>query len=382
MSRSTFQCLWKNRKIESGFRAGVSLHSHTLFSEESLHSVSRYLLKIPNFCPRGIGGADFAEVFWTPPLSARRAYRLEEKQIQRLLQRRALVSLTDHDDIRAGALLRVLDRFRDAPISTESNVLFESTFFHLGVHNIPPSNAPAIAQELTCLRAENNSWQLGEILALLNDFPNVLIVLNHPLWDEKGLGSALHKETLRRLLDRHGKSVHALEVNGLRPWHENKQVMKLGLERDIPIVSGGDRHGLEPNSILNLSGAQTFTEFVHEVRYDGRSHVIFMPQYRDPYRIRILRMIADVLSEYPEMPGRETWADRVFVRKVTTGISEPFSSFLNGSQAFSVAVNVISSGLQASKWKGLRWAFEFPLRAVRPLWLDGDRRFDQFEIGM
>jgi hypothetical protein len=367
MTKTTVQLLWKDCKIESRFRAGVSLHSHTLLSEESMHPVSQQLFRLPYLGPRVCNdpGLDFAHAFWTPPLSARRAYRLEEKQIHRCLQLRAFVSLTDHDDIRAGTLLRVLDRFREAPISTEWTVQFESTFFHLGVHNIPPSSARAIADELTLLSARSDGKQLAGILTLLNAFPDILIVLNHPLWDEKGLGPALHAEALRRLLERHRKSIHALEVNGLRPWRENTQVMRLGLELDLPVVSGGDRHGLEANSILNLSAADTFAEFIHEVRDGGRSHVVFMSQYREPRRLRILRMIADVLREYPDMPGRETWTDRVYVRKHGNSDPEPLSSFLDRSNAFPIVVNALGSVLQASRWRGVRWAFGRALRGGR-----------------
>jgi len=87
-------------------------------------------------------------------------------------------------------------------------------------------------------------------------------VLNHPLMDEKGIGRRQHTQVLGQLLSRHGSSIHALEVNGLRCWKENQEVIKLALQANLPVISGGDRHGLEPNAILNLSHAATLVEFI------------------------------------------------------------------------------------------------------------------------
>ncbi len=44
---TTFQFLWKNRIIPKNFRSGVSLHSHTMYSEESLEMIPRYTAKVP-----------------------------------------------------------------------------------------------------------------------------------------------------------------------------------------------------------------------------------------------------------------------------------------------------------------------------------------------
>ena len=51
---------------------------------------------------------NFGNGFWTPPLPPRQAYRLEEKQIHSFFDLPAIVSLTDHDNIRASLLLRVI----------------------------------------------------------------------------------------------------------------------------------------------------------------------------------------------------------------------------------------------------------------------------------
>ena len=229
--------------------------------------------------------------------------------------------------MRAGTLLQVLERFRQVPISTEWTMPFGATFFHLGIHNIPRRDANAIMQVLASFTARPREEKLTEILAILRSYRDILLVLNHPLMDEKGVGKAQHAQILGRLLRCHGRSLDALEVNGLRSWKENERVIRLARQSGLPVVSGGDRHGLEPNAILNLSRATTLVEFIHEVRYEGRSHVVFMPQYRWPLKLRLLRTVVDIVRDYPKtFAGRRTWADRVFCRDGETATPIPFSS--------------------------------------------------------
>ncbi len=161
-------------RVPDRFKAGVSLHSHTMFSEESLDLVPRYTANLPYF-----GNAirrirtrhdaaqsqplNFNHAFWTPPLSPCQAYRLEEKQIERHFKLPGLISLTDHDDARAAALLGVIQRFRNAPVSTEWTVPFESTFFHLDVHNLPPERANELQIELAHFTSEPAQKRLQAI---------------------------------------------------------------------------------------------------------------------------------------------------------------------------------------------------------------------------
>ena len=320
------QFLFRDRDIGAEFKAGVSLHSHTMYSEESLAMVPRYTEKVPY-----LGAAirrhaeeyhlaksdrlDFGRAFWTPPLSPRQAHRLEEKQIQTTFQLPGFVSLTDHDDIRAGSHLQLLDRFRHAPVSTEWTVPFGPTYFHFGVHNIPASKATGVMDELKAFTANPRESNLGALLSTLNAFPDLLLVLNHPLWDEKKIGVSKHAQVLGRLIERHGASFHALELNGLRSWDENRQVIWLGHQTGLPVVGGGDRHGLEPNAIVNLTRGRNLVEFIHEVRYARFSHTVFMPQYHEPLKLRVLQTMVDVVRDYPDnFEGRRLWSDRVFFR--------------------------------------------------------------------
>ncbi len=69
------------------------------------------------------------------------------------------------------------------------------------------------------------------------------MVLNHPLWDEPGIGPCAHREILADFLIRHLFHIHALELNALRTWKENKQVALMARDHGLPAISGGDRHG-------------------------------------------------------------------------------------------------------------------------------------------
>lgn len=155
--------------------------------------------------------------------------------------------------------------------------------------------------------------RLSELLAALHALPDVLTVVNHPLWDEGLAGRDLHRQIVHNFLDRHAPFLHALELNGLRPWPENRDVLALAAARHLPVLSGGDRHGREPNANVNLTCAATFPEFVAEVRH-GHSHVLFLPQYNGSLKLRCLETMADTLRDYPEYPGRVQWSDRIYFR--------------------------------------------------------------------
>ena len=142
--------LEKNGFAAERFRMGVSLHSHTLHSHEPLAPIYRYARKIGPVrmalerCLRQFSRAnggrplDLSRAYWTPPLAPHDAWQLEHDHIRERFGLGALVSLTDHDSIEAPMTLRVLDCFRELPVSVEWTVPYREKFFHLGVHNIQP----------------------------------------------------------------------------------------------------------------------------------------------------------------------------------------------------------------------------------------------------
>jgi hypothetical protein len=52
---------------------------------------------------------------------------------------------------------------------------------------------------------------------------------------------------------------------------------------------------------------------VHEVRRERESHVLFMPQYAEPWKHRILNSTLAAIRNYPEFPeGSKCWDERVY----------------------------------------------------------------------
>jgi hypothetical protein len=194
----------------------------------------------------------------------------------------------------------------------EWTVPFDATFFHVGVHNLPASQSRALFAEMDQWRTAPRADRLAGILEHLAGLPETLVILNHPLWDESGLGAARHEVIANKFLCLHGRWIHALEINGLRPWHENQHAVALATAFHKPVISGGDRHGVEPNAVLNLTDAGSFAEFVEEVR-QGWSEVLILNHYREAHFSRVIRTIGDVLRTYEQHPlGWRLWSDRIF----------------------------------------------------------------------
>jgi hypothetical protein len=328
----TVSYLWREPKAVEGFKAGVSLHSHTNQSRETLDFIAELstewglLQPIMRWLERrsveytGIR-PDYARSYWTPPLTPKLAFDVERTQIEEKLQLPAMISLTDHDDIQAPLLLRSLTSARQIPVSVEWTVPYgpaeAPSAFHLGIHNLPSATGAewmARMQAFTAIpQTERPAALLRDMLAELDELPGVLIVFNHPLWDLYRIGKQKHRFLVNDFLAVYGQFVHAIELNGLRNWDENREVTELAAKWNQILISGGDRHGVEPNANLNLTHATSFTGFVQEVRRERQSHVLFMPQYAEPWKHRILNSTLAAVRDYPEFPeGSKRWDERVF----------------------------------------------------------------------
>jgi len=317
-------CLWKEPGAAKPYRTGVSLHSHTNRSKEGLYFIGEFaarhwLLRRALATQEKRAQSekairiDFWKGYWTPPLTPVAAFELEKKQIEEGLDLDSMVSISDHDNIEAPMLLRVVPEARRIPVSVEWTVPFENATFHLGVHNLPSSRAESIMASLSEYTRNPVERNLPQLLCSLHESPDVLVVLNHPLWDLAGIGAEQHERTLRTLLCRHGQFLNALELSGIRSWQENQAVVHLSDGCNQLLISGGDRHGCEPNAALNLTNAESFTEFVHQVRKERMSHVLFMPQYTEPLTLRVLQTLLDIIREYPDYSsGSRLWDERVF----------------------------------------------------------------------
>src|ERR1700677_5152387 len=114
MARSTISYLWRDHNASRGFRTGVSLHSHTNQSSETLDflanlgnqlSVLRPFLSRMERRSEAVYGIriNYAAAYWTPPMPPRLAFDLERGQVEKL-DLAAMVSITDHDNINAPML--------------------------------------------------------------------------------------------------------------------------------------------------------------------------------------------------------------------------------------------------------------------------------------
>jgi hypothetical protein len=316
-------------------------------------------------CKRLTGiNPDYARSYWTPPLTPSLAYDLERRQIEEKLQLTGLVSITDHDDIQAPMLLRTVAGSRHIPVSVEWTVPYGCTAFHLGIHNLPSGKGTAWMERLaafTAMSAETRPPKLlTEMLAELDEIPGVLTVFNHPLWDLYRVGTEKHEVLVNDFLAVNGQFVHALELNGLRDWKENREASTLAGKWNQLVISGGDRHGIEPNANVNLTRAKSFNEFVHEVRRERQSHVLFMPQYAEPWKHRILQSTLAAIRNYPDFPeGSRLWDERVYHPDAEGAIQPLTRLWMSGKapalcQATLVLVRLMGAGPVSS---GLRMAW-------------------------
>jgi hypothetical protein len=345
MTGSRISYLWNDEHVAKGFASGVSLHSHTNRSKETLDFIVKLANEHSIF--KGIIAREeqrakqnhrlkinYAESYWTPPLTPRLAFDLESRQIAESLQVQPLVSITDHDDIHAPMVLRTVASARHIPVSVEWTTPFGGDqAFHLGIHNLPSASGADWMREFANFTANPSDARLREMLCALHDLPHVLIIFNHPLWDLYKVGYDLHQQRVEEFLTQNSCCLHAVELNGLRNWEENRLVKRLAARWNKLLISGGDRHGLEPNANVNLTNATSFNEFVDEIRREHRSHVLFMPQYAEPWKHRIMRSTLDAIRDYPDFPdGSRRWDERVYHPDVN-GVARPLSQLWPDGQA-------------------------------------------------
>jgi len=305
------------------FKTGVSIHSHTSRSKESLEFVGRILESHPllrTFIRAQEGAAtrtgiqlDLAHGYWTPPLCPRSAYEVEKNQIEQKLGMHALVSLSDHDCIEAPLLLRVLPAMHQTPVSLEWTVPFQSSKFHLGIHNLPGAHAQQWMDELKACTAQPSTTRVCDLLRTLHAIPEVLLVFNHPLWNLYANPPAEFAQNVEDFLALNNGHLHAFELNGLRLWEENRRVAALSARWQQILISGGDRHGCEPNANLNLTRAESFAEWVYELRVERRSQLLFMPQYSHSLFTRCYQTFLDAIRDYPDhSDGASRWDQRTY----------------------------------------------------------------------
>lgn len=108
------------------------------------------------------------------------------------------------------------------------------------------------------------------------------------------------------------------------------------------LISGGDRHGVEPNANINVTNAASLTEFVHEIRRERRSTVLFLPQYSEPWKHRLLQSTIDGERYYLHFPqGSRTWDERVY-HPDANGVIRPLKEIWRDGKAPRSAAAVVT----------------------------------------
>ncbi len=329
--------------VAEGYSSAVSLHAHTCYSRESLSFLPRLMARVPlagqlveyqtlryrRYYGRDL---DFGRAYWRPPLTPRAVLDSEIRHMVGRLGLRPIVSLTDHDTIEGADQLATIAVPCEAPVSFEWSVYYGGTCFHLGLHNLPRADTAAIVGECAAITAGRDESRLAEVLEWARGIRGTLVVLNHPLWDGRGIGEQ-QRTVLQAWLGRYGHFVDALEINGYRSWAENQDVAALARHWRLPLVSGGDRHARAPNVILNLTRSSTFADFAGEVRAQGLSRVVIMPEYREHWLSRTLESVAEVLGSDPSLAFGRRWSHRVF--HVTDDQGDvPVAHYWAGSEPF------------------------------------------------
>lgn len=323
--RNKFHIATKAEDLSSRAKTGVSMHCHTEHSKEMLDFLPHYADRLPiinffwrkerdKYLEKEGRGIDFSTAYWSPPLSGPNVYDIEREQIN-AAGLDAIVSVTDHDSIDACIEVNLKEENHRAPISLEWTVPFDYGYFHVGVHNLPKDRAVELTETLLgyTFGEDPNDEKLTELFAMLNEIPEVLVILNHPIWDIELVGAERHEALLHEFIRRHSQWIHAFEVNGFRSWSENKRVIELAESIGMPLATGGDRHGCRPNTVINLTNSNTFDEFVEEVRVGKRSEIVLMPEYRYPLHSRQMQSFSEILKHYPEFrQGRQKWFERVY----------------------------------------------------------------------
>jgi hypothetical protein len=311
------------------FAGAVSLHNHCEHSIENLGSVDQ-VIKLGFMKPfRGILQSAFGlsaiselryqDVYYRPPLSAADVLSAESEAAFHLGFSNFLLAITDHDEVAGGLdLLRAhpddSDRFA---LGEELSFRFDGHLFHLGVLGFQLAQLQAAHAALQSAargtpHSNPHSNQCDALFDLLYG-QGYLVVLNHPLvpW-----GQSPPEIPTRALLQRYGSRIHALEYNGMRSREENDAVLRLARESRKPVVGGGDSHLLLSSSVLSLTNATRFSEFMEEVKA-GQGVCLLTPAFFAPVDWKIFLRVMYFIAHYRRIghfrgqPVREMLAGRV-----------------------------------------------------------------------
>jgi hypothetical protein len=290
-------------KREFGY--AVSMHNHSCHSVEKLAALNHVVQKTymrplsgtlqRSFGLGGISNLNYADITFNPPYTPEDVYRMEAAAAANWGYDGVHLAITDHDEFAGSlALLRGRpDLNGRVAVSEELSLWFQGHLFHLGICHLPENGAEQTHARMQAAARGGRYDELFETLAA----SGCLVVFNHPLlpW-----GPEAKVIPATELLSRYGWAIHALEVNGMRPREENDRVLELAKQWHKPVVGGGDSHLLVASSIISLSRAATFQDFVAEVK-EGRAVPFVTPDYFAPLNWKLTLRVLFFISRYRQI---------------------------------------------------------------------------------
>jgi predicted metal-dependent phosphoesterase TrpH len=289
---------------EREFSHAVSLHNHSCHSVERLAALNQ-VVKLPymrfwsgilqkSFGLGGVSNLNYGDITFNPPYTPEDVYQMEAAAAAHWGYDGVHLAITDHDEFAGSlALLRGRpDLSGRIALSEELSLWFNGHLFHLGVSHLPESSVEETHTRIQSAAQDKRYDELFEILAA----SGCLVVLNHPLIAWRA-GAEI---PVAELLCRYGWAIHALEVNGMREREENDRVLELAQQWRKPVVGGGDSHLLVASSILSLSRAATFKDFIAEVK-DGHAVPFVTPDYFAPLKWKLFLRVLFFISRYRQI---------------------------------------------------------------------------------
>ncbi len=255
------------------FQSIASLHNHTSHSMEDLAPLNavtdlRFMRPFKGVLQNAFGlewvtDIDYRDLQYRPPLAPHEVLGQEIEDARKLGIDRALVAITDHDEISgAQEIARTMPGNRDQVIlGEEVSFKFHQHIFHLGLLGFQETSQEAQHAELQRAARTGTPDDLFDLLRTLD----CLVILNHPLLPAAGIGHG--RPPTEELLRRYASAIHALEYNGMRSLEENDRVIALARSIGKPLVGGGDSHSLTPSSAVSgCEGTDGFAGFFDEIK--------------------------------------------------------------------------------------------------------------------
>ena len=240
----------------------------------------------------GVSNLSYSDIIYNPPYTPEDVYAMEAAAVKPLGFDGVHLAITDHDEF-AGNVDLLGNRPDLAPrlaISEEVSVWYQGHLFHLGVSGLPQQSIEETHRRIQEAAQAERHDELFETLAATG----CLVVLNHPLvfW-----GRGPEKIPVEDLLTRYGWAIHALEVNGMRRQEENDRVLELARRWRKPVVGGGDSHLLVASSVICVTKAASFQEFIAEVK-SGHAVPLVKREYFAPLGWKMFLRVLYFMSLY------------------------------------------------------------------------------------